>query len=343
VTSNKLTAHEKAALARAVELARNSRHVKKGNPQVGAVVLDVKGRFVAEGAHQGKGTPHAEALALALAGKKAKGGTLCVSLEPCDHFGATPPCTTAILRAGIKRVVYGAPDLTQVESSSQLLIDSGVSVATAPPDSPEGIAAREVTHRWAFAKQSGRTWVTWKVATSIDGSLASGGPGVGWFTSEQSRSDVHDLRELADAVIVGASTVIADDSRLTARTADGKSLRPVQPIRVVVGDSEMPPKSNVNDHTAPTWLEPRLEPLALLEKLHSRGLNHVLLEAGPTLSNAFLDAGLIDEVVWFLAPVWFGISKGVGRIDPKRTQELVPLSVVERGGDIRVHGYLASL
>jgi diaminohydroxyphosphoribosylaminopyrimidine deaminase/5-amino-6-(5-phosphoribosylamino)uracil reductase len=105
----------------------------------------------------------------------------------------------------------------------------------------------------------------------------------------------------------------------------------------------MPPKSNVNDHTAPTWLEPRLEPLALLEKLHSRGLNHVLLEAGPTLSNAFLDAGLIDEVVWFLAPVWFGISKGVGRIDPKRTQELVPLSVVERGGDIRVHGYLASL
>jgi diaminohydroxyphosphoribosylaminopyrimidine deaminase/5-amino-6-(5-phosphoribosylamino)uracil reductase len=336
-------AHEKAALARAIELARDSRHLNKGNPQVGAVVLDVQGRFVAEGVHQGQGAPHAEALALALAGKKAKGGTLCVSLEPCDHFGATPPCTTAILRAGIKRVLYGAPDLTQVESSSQLLIDAGVSVATPPPDSPEGIAAREVTHRWAFAKQSGRPWVTWKVASSIDGFLASGRPGVGWFTSEQSRSDVHDLRELADAVMVGTSTVIADDSRLTARTADGKSLRQVQPIRIVVGDSEIPLNRNVNDQTAPTWFEPRLEPLALLKKLYSRGLNHVLLEAGPTLSNAFLDAGLIDEVVWFLAPVWFGNSKGVGRIDPKRMEELVPLSVVERGGDIRIHGYLASL
>jgi len=343
VTSNKLTPHESAALARAVELARNSRHVNKGNPQVGAVVLDAKGRFVAEGAHQGKHTPHAEAVALSLAGKKAKGGTLCVSLEPCDHFGATPPCTTAILRSGIKRVVYGAPDLTQVESASQLLVDAGVSVATPPPGSPEGIAAREVTHRWACAKKSGRPYVTWKVATSIDGFLASGRPGVGWFTSEQSRSDVHDLRELADAVIVGTSTVIADDSRLTARTADGKSLRQVQPIRVVVGDGEIPPKGNVNDHTAPTWFEPRQEPLALLETLHSRGVNHVLLEAGPTLSNAFLDAGLIDEVVWFLAPVWFGNSKGVGRIDPKKMQELRALSVVERGGDIRIHGYLASI
>jgi len=343
VTSNKLTARESAALARAVELARSSRHVNKGNPQVGAVVLDTKGRFVAEGAHQGKHTPHAEAVALSLAGKKAKGGTLCVSLEPCDHFGATPPCTTAILRAGIKRVVYGAPDLTQVESASQLLVDAGVSVATPPPGSPEGIAAREVTHRWAFAKKSGRPWVTWKVATSIDGFLASGRPGVAWFTSEQSRSDVHDLRELADAVVVGTSTVVADDSRLTAHTADGKSLRRVQPIRVVVGDGEIPPKGNVNDHTAPTWFEPRQEPLALLETLHSRGVNHVLLEAGPTLSNAFLDAGLIDEVVWFFAPVWFGNSKGVGRIDPKKMQELRALSVVERGGDIRIHGYLASI
>jgi len=343
VTSNKLTPHERAALARAIELARDSRHLNKGNPQVGAVVLDAKGWFIAEGTHQGKGTPHAEALALNLAGKKAEGGTLCVSLEPCDHFGATPPCTTAILRAGIKRVVYGASDLTQVESSSQLLIDVGVSVVTPPPESPEGIAAREVTHRWAFAQKVGRPYVTWKVATSIDGFLASGTPGVGWFTSEQSRSDVHDLRELADAVVVGTSTVITDDSRLTARTADGKSLRQVQPIRVVVGDSEIPPKSNVNDHTAPTWFEPKQEPLALLKKLYSRGVNHVLLEAGPTLSNTFLDAGLIDEVVWFLAPVWFGNSKGVRRIDPKRMQELRALSVVERGGDIRIHGYLTSI
>lgn len=339
-----VTEVERKALTRAIDLANASRHVRKGNPQVAAVLLSADGQVLSDGVHQGVGSDHAEVVAISKAGQDLAGATLCVSFEPCDHFGQTAPCTNAIIEAGISRVVFGAADRTKETSGAQRLRSAGISVVSPDTGDPLSVAAEGVVYRWQFAKLNARPWVTWKLATSVDSRVVDPMGQANWFTSKQSRNDVHDLRELVDAVVVGTGTAIADDPALTARDDVG-GLRKAQPYRVVVGGRALPSNAKL---IKSVWGAgevvhlPRQSPSEVLANLYAMGVNHILLEAGPSLSSAFVDSGLVDEVIWFVAPVWFGGTHQAARVSPKHLASIEPVSVTDRDGDIRIHGRLRS-
>ena len=297
---------ETAAMRRALALAATPGVPRGPNPRVGCVLLDPAGRLLAEGYHRGAGTPHAEVDALTRAGDRARGATAVVTLEPCDHTGRTGPCSHALALAGVARVVYGLPDTNPVASGgSGTLLAAGVDVEG-------GLLAElaaEVNPEWTFAVTHGRPFVTWKVATSLDGRVAAGDGTSRWVTGPASRADVHRLRAEVDAVLVGTGTVLADDPWLTAR--DGGSDGPLlpydrQPLRVVVGDRPVPQGARVLDHSAPTVLLPADHPRGVLLTLYARDVQHVLLEGGPTLAGAFVAAGLVDRVVAYVAPLLLG-------------------------------------
>jgi diaminohydroxyphosphoribosylaminopyrimidine deaminase/5-amino-6-(5-phosphoribosylamino)uracil reductase len=268
-----------------------------------------------------------------------------VSFEPCDHYGNTGPCTNAIVKAGISKVIFGAKDRTKKTSGAKALRSAGVKVAMPSDNDPLSLAAESVVYRWQFAQMHGRPWVTLKLATSIDGHLKHPTSPGAWFTSEQSRQDVHDLRELADAVVVGTGTVLTDNPALTARNID-QSQRLAQPKRVVIGDREIPGNARVlltqPGQTSPVIRLARQLPKAILSELFAKGINHVLLESGPKLSGAFIDTGLVDELVWFVAPVWFGSGDQTGQLNPAALSSIEPISVAKRGSDLRIHGHLLS-
>lgn len=340
-TDVQITEPERTALARAIDLASTSRHINKGNPQVAAVIIDTNGQVISEGVHAGAGSDHAEFVAIIKAGRQARGATLCVSFEPCDHQGHTPPCATAIIDSGITRVVFGACDRTKQTSGAKALQDAGIAVLSPRQDDPLSLNAESVVYRWQFAQLNARPWVTWKLAASIDGYLADPIDPSAWFSSNESCQDVHDLRELVDAVIIGTGTALIDDPALTARSPN-ETLRATQPIPVIVGDQELPSSNRVlTQHPNSPMVLPRQEPKSVLDELFNKGINHVLLEAGPKLSAAFVDAGLIDELIWFITPKWFGTSGKSSKFCPTKSLKLVPISVTERGGDLRLHASLA--
>jgi diaminohydroxyphosphoribosylaminopyrimidine deaminase / 5-amino-6-(5-phosphoribosylamino)uracil reductase len=295
------TEHEVAAMRRALDLAIRG-PVTGPNPRVGCVILDRTGVQVGAGWHDGAGTDHAEVMALGQAGARARGGTAVVTLEPCHHTGRTGPCTAALRRAGVTRVVIGALDPNPVAAGgARALAEAGISV-------DDGVLAEEaaaLNRRWSFAVRRGRPFVTWKFAASLDGRSAAADGSSRWITGEESRADVHRRRAEADAVLVGTGTVIADDPWLTVRDGSGRPVGP-QPVRVVVGQRDLPSDARVLDAVAPT-LQLRTRDLpAVLADLHGREIRHVWLEGGPTLAAAFLRAGLVDEVLGYFAPVLLG-------------------------------------
>lgn len=305
------TAAERDAMRRALTLAATPGVPLGPNPRVGCVLLDDAGRTVAEGFHRGAGTPHAEVDALAQVGS-ARGLTAVVTLEPCNHTGRTGPCSEALLTAGVRRVVFALDDpYPPARGGAQRLRDAGVEVESGPLAQE----AARVNRGWLHGLTHGRPFVTWKLATSLDGRSAAADGTSRWVSNAASRRDTHRLRGEADVMMVGTGTVLVDGPQLTVRDADDRPLpREVQPLRVVVGERPVPSGARVLDDDADTWVTGSRDLEAVLAELYDEGRRHVFLEGGPTLAGAFLRAGLVDEVVCYVAPmlVGDGLSSVVG-------------------------------
>jgi diaminohydroxyphosphoribosylaminopyrimidine deaminase / 5-amino-6-(5-phosphoribosylamino)uracil reductase len=328
------TAEELVALRRARDLALRARGRVSPNPLVGAVILR-DGATVAEGWHEGPGRPHAEAMALDLAGEGARGATVVCTLEPCSHHGRTPPCAHALVTAGVARVVIGCADPLERDRDGGVAVlrDAGVEVVFVAED--EADTCRELISDFLTAGITGRPEVTVKMATSLDGKVATVTGESRWISGPGSRALVHRWRADADAVAVGIGTALADDPRLTARDIDG----PVrQPIRVVFdGAARLPiasalargardlPVVVVAGGDAP---DERVDALsaagvevmrvdgdaavrtgAALDALGARGVQSLFVEGGAGLAAGLVQAGVVDRVAWFLAPMLIG---GVG-------------------------------
>lgn len=269
------------------------------NPRVGCVLVADDGTVVGRGFHRGAGTPHAEAAALADAGAAARGATAVVTLEPCRHTGRTGPCTQALIDAGVARVVFAQADPTDhAGGGAAVLAAAGVEVVA-------GVLvdhAARVNAEWTFAVQHGRPFVTWKCATSLDGRVAGPNGGPTRITGDAARERVHELRAQVGAIIVGTGTALTDDPALTVRHPHLSAA----PLRVVVGSRPLPASAAVLDESAPTLLTAQSDPQALVADLYDRGVRHALLEGGPTLAAAFLEARLIDRVEFHVAPVLLG-------------------------------------
>jgi diaminohydroxyphosphoribosylaminopyrimidine deaminase / 5-amino-6-(5-phosphoribosylamino)uracil reductase len=334
-------------MGRAVELAARGLGTTSPNPVVGCVILDVDGVVVGEGFHAYAGGPHAEIVALAHAGDKARGGTAVVTLEPCDHHGVTGPCSRALIRAGVARVVIGVHDPhPRAAGGEQTLRDGGVDVEV-------GVRQPEVTAgnvAWLTAVRRGRPYLVWKYAATLDGRSAAADGTSMWITSEAARMDVHAHRVTADAVIVGVGTVLADNPQLTARNLRDGSLSIRQPLRVVVDSAgRTPAGARVRDDAAPTWVataadfgrgpDGQVDLAELLTRLYERDVRAALLEGGPRLAGAFLAAGLVDQVIGYLAPKMLGsgptalVGTGVGTI--AEAFELEFTDVTRIGPDLR--------
>jgi len=297
------TEREVVAMRRAITLAERALGSTSPNPIVGCVILDADQRVVGEGLHERAGGPHAEVVALAEAGERARGGTAVVTLEPCRHTGRTGPCTTAIVEAGITRVVYATADPTPLaQKGAELLRASGVEVV-------EGLLADEAARSneaWLHRARTGRPFVTWKFAATLDGRIAAADGSSRWITGSAAREDVHLLRAQSDAIMVGTGTALTDDPSLTARI---DVPAPRQPLRVVVGRRPLSPSAKVLDNAAPTLVVAEHDPELVLKTLVERDIVSVLLEGGPTLAAAFMRAGRVDKIVAYLAPAFLGAGK----------------------------------
>jgi diaminohydroxyphosphoribosylaminopyrimidine deaminase/5-amino-6-(5-phosphoribosylamino)uracil reductase len=292
------------AMRRALELAATPGVPLGPNPRVGCVLLAEDGSEIAEGFHRGAGTPHAEAAALDAAGESAKGATAVVTLEPCNHTGRTGPCAEALVAAGVSRVVFAQPDPNPVAAGgAATLRAAGVAVEVGLLERD----ARRLNRAWTFAMEHDRPFVTWKFATTLDGRSAAADGSSRWISNETARRDTHRLRAECDAILVGTGTVLRDDPELTVRDAVDEPLpRELQPLRVVMGDREIPAGARVLNDLAETVHLRTRDPKEVLAELHSRGRQHLFLEGGPTVAAAFARAGLVDEVVVYVAPKLLG-------------------------------------
>jgi diaminohydroxyphosphoribosylaminopyrimidine deaminase / 5-amino-6-(5-phosphoribosylamino)uracil reductase len=305
------------SLARALELAERGRGTTKPNPVVGAVVVR-DGEVVGEGWHQRAGGPHAEVVALEHAGERARGATLYLSLEPCSTQGRTPPCTEAIVAAAVSRVVVGAED--PVQDGVTRLREAGIEVELV--DSWEARVQNEAWRTWA---REGRPFVTYKAAVTLDGRMTI--PGSRWISGEDSRRLVHELRAASDAVAVGMGTVRDDDPALTARDVGAAR----QPRRLALGRGPLPEGSELELLSGPLEEE--------LRRLGEEEVQSLLLEGGPTLATAFLEAGLVDKLLVFVAPRLSGEGPHLFR-DLTRAVELHRLSAQTVGDDVLLTAYL---
>ncbi|SFJ97312.1 bifunctional diaminohydroxyphosphoribosylaminopyrimidine deaminase/5-amino-6-(5-phosphoribosylamino)uracil reductase RibD [Cellulomonas sp. KH9] len=329
--------HEVDAMRRALGLAH--RGPTGPNPRVGCVLLGRDGEVLGEGWHRGAGTPHAEVAALADArerGAAVHGATAVVTLEPCDHTGRTGPCSTALLAAGIARVVVSVEDPNPVAAGgTRRLREAGVDVLTGVL-ADEGLAALGA---WLPAVRHGRPFVTLKTATTLDGRIAAVDGTSRWITSDVARRHAHALRADVGAIVVGTGTALTDDPSLTARTEDG-SLVEHQPLRVVVGRRDVPAGSRLRGPGGELVTVRTHDPAQVLAVLHEREVRHVLVEGGPTLAAAFLAAGLVDEVHAYIAPVLLGAGPAavgdLGITTITQALRLVPSTVVPLGPDVLV-------
>jgi diaminohydroxyphosphoribosylaminopyrimidine deaminase / 5-amino-6-(5-phosphoribosylamino)uracil reductase len=311
------------SLERALELAERGRGTTHPNPVVGAVIVR-DGVVVGEGWHERKGEAHAEVNALAQAGEQARAATLYVTQEPCSHTGSTPPCTRALLDAGIGQVVAGSLDPNpKAGGGLEELRAAGVEVSLA--DGDLGFRARQQNEEWRTWIKQGRPFVTYKAAVTLDGRMTS--PGERWVSGEESRRLVHVLRAASDAVAVGMGTVRADDPRLDARDVDAAK----QPRRLAFGKGPLPEGSELELLSGPLDEE--------LGRLASEGVQSLLLEGGPTLAESFFRADLVDKVLLFVAPKLAGTGPGLIEALPAPVQ-LTRLSAHEVGDDVLLSGYV---
>jgi diaminohydroxyphosphoribosylaminopyrimidine deaminase / 5-amino-6-(5-phosphoribosylamino)uracil reductase len=285
----------------AVDEAQRARLHAPPNPWVGAVLVDERGVVVSQGHTQAPGESHAEVEALRRAGDLARGATMVVTLEPCSHAGRTGPCAEAIIAAGVRRVVVGTldPDPRVAGGGVTLLRASGVDVEVGI----EEPVVRDQLAPYLWHRTTGRPYVVAKVAATLDGAVAMADGSSQWITGESARRDAHRLRAESQAIIVGAATVRADDPALTARLGDVV----VEPLRVVLGHA--PAHARVR----PCW-ERQGDLAAVLDELGGADVLQVLVEGGPTTTSSFLAAGLVNRLVWYVAPAWAGSSGSRGAL-----------------------------
>jgi diaminohydroxyphosphoribosylaminopyrimidine deaminase/5-amino-6-(5-phosphoribosylamino)uracil reductase len=330
-----------AAMRLAIEQSYQVKGSTYPNPPVGAVIVDQEGRVVGVGGTAPVGGDHAEVVALRRAGRLAAGGIAVVTLEPCNHYGKTPPCVNALIEARVGTVVYAVTDPNGIAGGGAgRLSAAGVQVKS-------GVLAEQVAagplREWLHKQRTGMPHVTWKYASSVDGRSAAADGSSKWISSEASRMDLHRRRASADAIVVGTGTVLADDPALTARLADG-SLAEKQPLRVVVGMREIPAEAKVLNDDSRTMVIRTHDPMEVIKALSDR--TDVLLEGGPTLAGAFLRAGAINRILAYVAPILLGgpitavddvgvsnIAKalrwrfdGIDRVGPDLVISLVPHS-----------------
>jgi diaminohydroxyphosphoribosylaminopyrimidine deaminase/5-amino-6-(5-phosphoribosylamino)uracil reductase len=322
------TETDRLHLARAIEIAERGRGRVSPNPLVGAVIAR-DGEAISEGWHDELGGPHGERQAIAAAGDAdLTGATMYVSLEPCCHQGRTPPCTDAIVEAGIRRVVVGSDDPTEKASGRGLgiLRDEGIEVVVAGGE----LATRARLLNQPFRKhaRTGRPWVVCKAAMSLDGKVATESGDSKWISSPASREVAHGWRAELDAVAVGIGTVFADDPLLTARDCDPPPAR--QPVRVVFDRrGRLPATSRLAMTAGPdapvlVACDPDAQvrrrgverlgvgsPGEALSELARRRIASVLLEGGATIATALADAGLVDRLMVFRAPIELGDGPGL--------------------------------
>ncbi len=310
------------------------------NPRVGAVIVDADGVVVAEAAHVRAGEPHAEALALDQAGDRAFRATVYVTLEPCSHQGRTPPCSEALIDAGVARVVVGAidPDPRVSGSGVAALREAGIEVTTGMlTDEIEQIDPGYFHHR-----RTGRPLVTLKLATTLDGQIAAADHTSRWITGEAARRDGHRLRADADVVIVGAGTVIDDDPQLDVRL-DGYKGRQPRPV-IVGGLRPIPPSARLMGRNPlvyrPDGQSDRVDLVAMLGDLGSRGYVSALVEGGAGLAGSLIRGGHVDRLVIYLAgklglgigvPVFSGVFGNIAD-----AVEVAIESVTRVGDDLRI-------
>lgn len=328
------TAIDHAHMARALRLAERGLYTTMPNPRVGCVIAHGD-EVVGEGWHVRAGEPHAEVLALRAAGARARDATAYVTLEPCSHFGRTPPCADALIAAGVARVVVASEDTNPKVAGDGFarLRAAGIAVESGLMRD----AARELNRGFFARVERGRPWVRIKLAMSLDGRTALGNGDSKWITGEAARADVQHWRARSSAILTGSGTVRADDPRLTVRmtrsplTDSSSGERVAPPLRVALDRTLRTPRgAHLLDGSAPTLVfhaidahpahdefvtaelcgieeqDGRLDLAAVLRELAARGMNEVQVEAGPILSGALLREGLVDELLLYVAPVLLG-------------------------------------
>ena len=294
---------ESAAMETALHVALRGH--RGANPLVGAVVLAPTGEQLITGYHRGAGTPHAEADAIAKAQAKRldlAGTTMVVTLEPCNHIGRTGPCTQAIIDAGISRVVYAVDDPHDpAAGGAARLRAAGVDVQSGLADAE----AWKLNREWFNAVEARRPFVTLHIAQTLDSRIAATDGTSQWISSPESLADNHGLRRLIDAILVGTETVLVDNPRLTAREADGAESQS-QPLRAVMGLRDVPSDAAVRGRDGKFIHLPTRDPSEALQLLFADGVRHVMVEGGSRILSAFLAAGLVDELIVYLAPTLLG-------------------------------------
>jgi len=357
-------------MAHALQLAARGVYSTAPNPAVGCVVLDAGGATVGAGWHRKAGEPHAEVLALQAAGARARGGTAYVTLEPCSHHGRTPPCVDAVIEAGLSRVVVSMrdPNPRVAGAGLQKLLEAGVAASVGLLERD----ARELNRGFVSRMERGRPWVTVKIGASLDGRTALADGSSKWITSALARADVQKLRARASAVLTGIGTVLADDPALTVREPD-LAMVGRQPLRVIFdARGQLPPDARVvNDgcetllltsqqgagqlqargvhaqtslvvESLPVDAIGRLDPGIALQRLAERECNEVLVEAGARLAGSFIEAGLVDELIVYVAPSVLGDTARPAFLLPQplrsldERQNLVFHDIRRIGPDVRL-------
>lgn len=350
----------------ALRIARNAEGRTSPNPLVGAVIVK-DGKIIAEGWHRKAGTPHAEIHALNMAGELAKGATLYVTLEPCSHFGRTPPCARAIVNSGISRVVAAMKDPNpQVAGCGfEILHSAGVEVEVGILEE-EARKLNEVFLKWVTRKLP---FVTLKFACSLDGKIATIAGESQWISCEESRKFTHHLRDINDAILIGVGTVLADNPSLTTRLVEGKN-----PVRVIVDSNLRTPLDSkvVTDKSARTIIattsnaplekisalkscgveiitagdSQRVDLKLLMRELANLEITSILIEGGGTIHFSMLSAGLADKIFAFVAPKIIGgqnaftAVEGVGFEKLSDAVKLKNLTTEKLGEDILICGYV---
>ncbi len=285
-------------MARAIALAARAFYRTSPNPMVGAVVVDAHGELAGEGYHHRAGAPHAEVEALAAAGERARDGTLYVSLEPCVHQGRTPPCVEAVVTAGLRRVVVAMldPDARVGGRGVEQLREAGIRVEVGLLEE----RARRLNEFYIKHRTTGRPFVSIKFAASLDGKIATRTGHSRWITGPVARAHAHRLRHRHDAILVGVNTVLRDDPALTARFPGAR-----QPLKVVLdAHGRTPATAKVRDGRL--LIDSGHDLPGLLDRLGSMGILSLLVEGGATVHGSFFDAGLVDRVYAYLAPIVVG-------------------------------------
>ncbi len=313
----------------AIETGEKARWHAPPNPWVGALIVNDQGVIVGEGHTQAPGESHAEIEALRRAGEKARGATMIVTLEPCCHVGRTGPCVEAIVQAGVARVLVGTLDTDPRVSGRgvALLKSSGVQVEVGVQEA----LVKQQLGAYLWHRRTGRPYVVLKVASTLDGIVAMSDGSSQWITSEPARRDAHVLRAQSQAILVGAGTVRADNPALTARLDDII----LEPLRVVLG--AVPPDAKVRP-----CLERSGDLGLILDELGQHDVLQLLVEGGPTTASEFLEHGLVNHVVWYVAPAFAGGRGTLGALRMLTTPTMDSLlrgrvvSVAQIGDDIRV-------